>query len=131
MRRLLATSLACAALAACAYSRIDPASVTWTQKKNGFVQVDYTLQDAPAFVTAQLYTNGVPVGAAEQAGLSGAINRIVRPGAKARMLCARMEMMPFAAARPMTEVCMQASIIAGNSVMMSMRSAASGLSAGA
>ena len=82
MRRLLATSLACAALAACAYSRIDPASVTWTQKKNGFVQVDYTLQDAPAFVTAQLYTNGVPVDAAEQAGLSGAINRVVRPGAQ-------------------------------------------------
>ncbi len=82
MRLLLATSLACAALAACAYSRIDPASITWTQKKNGFVQVDYTLQDTPAFVTAQMYTNGAPVGAAEQAGLSGAINRIVRPGAQ-------------------------------------------------
>ena len=82
MKNLVTILSACAALAAGAACRIDSASVAWTQKKNGLVTVDYTLLDAPAVVTAEILTNGAPVAAAEQAGLSGAVNRLVRPGAQ-------------------------------------------------
>ena len=82
MKRLMTRAFACAVCSAGAYSLIDAASITWIQRRNGFVTVGYTLTGAPAYVTAEFLTNGVSVGAAEQVGLSGDVNRIVRPGTR-------------------------------------------------
>ena len=76
MKKLVLISVAAFAFAAQAYSYIDQDAVTWDQPTDTVIST-FTLVGGPAFVTADILTNGVSVGTA---GLAGDINKVLAPG---------------------------------------------------
>ena len=56
-------------------------SVVLTQGADHVVTVDYALKDAPAIVTVEFLTNGVPVDVAACTRQAGDVNRFVGTGA--------------------------------------------------
>jgi formylglycine-generating enzyme required for sulfatase activity len=78
---LMCVGLQVSALTAMAVPEIRSGSVSMVQDSGRKVTITYTLDDAPAVVTVDILTNGVPLtGAMLQGQLTGAINRKVQPG---------------------------------------------------
>lgn len=76
MKKLVLISAAALTFAAHAYSYVDRDEVTWDQ--NGYKVVStFALVGGPAFVSAEILTNGVSVGSE---GLAGDINKVLAPG---------------------------------------------------
>ncbi|MBR2837650.1 MAG: hypothetical protein IKE55_02600 [Kiritimatiellae bacterium] len=80
---LFLSAVATAGAAFGAMPAID--SVVLRQGDNRVVTVDYELRDAPAIVTVEFLTNGVPVDVAACTRLSGDVNRFVSTGAVRRL----------------------------------------------
>ena len=77
-------AVAASALAAAALPEIREGSVTMTQADDRTVTISYTLDGAPAIVTVDIHTNGVPLtGALLKGRLTGDFNRKVAPGVHA------------------------------------------------
>ena len=83
-RLLFCMVAASCALVALAIPEIREGSVTMTQADDRTVTISYTLDGAPAIVTVDILTNGVPLtGALLKGRLTGDFNRKVAPGAHA------------------------------------------------
>ena len=80
---LFLSAVATAGAAFGAMPAID--SVVLRQDGDRVVTVDYELRDAPAIVTVEFLTNGVPVDVADCTRLSGDVNRFVSTGAVRRL----------------------------------------------
>ncbi len=75
---LASAAYACAAV----QPSIPAASISVTEDASRTVTVNYTLAGETAIVTAEVFTNGVPVAASKVTRLCGDVNRLVRPGAR-------------------------------------------------
>ena len=81
-RLILCRAAAASALGAAAIPEIREGSVTMVQSDDRTVTISYTLDNAPAIVTVDILTNGVPLTGAILGGqLSGDLNRKVATGA--------------------------------------------------
>ena len=80
MKTLLALFSVSAVSVLSAAPVIDPGSVTIDQSSGRNVTVSYVLQDEPAVVTVDFFTNGVSVGEANCTHLCGDVNKLVQAG---------------------------------------------------
>lgn len=80
-RVLFCMASAMCAMAACAIPEIREGSVKMEQADDRTVTIEYVLDNAPAIVTVEIFTNGVPLTGALLGGrLSGDFNRKVETG---------------------------------------------------
>ena len=79
---LLVLSLAVSLCATAASPTVDPESISVTQDSLRTATVTYTLSGAAGYVTMDVRTNGVSIGAVNFANATGEVFRLVQPGTR-------------------------------------------------